>query len=55
MAEFTHIDAEGRVRMVDVSAKAPTLRIARARGAVEMNPETLERLRGGYLVGPPSE
>jgi cyclic pyranopterin phosphate synthase len=50
MAEFTHIDAEGRVRMVDVSAKAPTLRIARARGAVRMRPETLERLRGGAVA-----
>jgi cyclic pyranopterin phosphate synthase len=50
MAEFTHIDAEGRVRMVDVSAKAPTLRIARARGAVEMRPETLEGIRGGAIA-----
>jgi cyclic pyranopterin phosphate synthase len=50
MAEFTHIDAEGRVRMVDVSAKTPTLRIARARGAVEMHPDTLERLRGGAIA-----
>ncbi len=47
MAEFTHIDAEGKVRMVDVSAKAPTLRIARATGAVVMTADTLERLLGG--------
>jgi cyclic pyranopterin phosphate synthase len=47
MTEFTHIDTEGRVRMVDVSAKEPTLRIARATGAVTMDPGTLKRLLGG--------
>ena len=28
MSSFTHIDAKGRVRMVDVTDKKPTLRVA---------------------------
>jgi len=45
MSEFTHIDDRGRVRMVDVSAKKPTLREAVAAGAVRMQPETFDRIR----------
>lgn len=45
MASFTHIDDEGRVRMVDVSDKADTDRTADARGVVRMRPETLEMIR----------
>jgi cyclic pyranopterin phosphate synthase len=41
MAELTHLDAEGRARMVDVSDKAPTVREAVAKGAILMAPETL--------------
>ena len=41
MAELTHIDANGDVRMVDVSAKPDTERIAIAEGFITMNPETL--------------
>ena len=44
MEEFTHIDKEGRVRMVDVTEKKPTLRVAVARGVVSMNPETYEKI-----------
>jgi cyclic pyranopterin phosphate synthase len=45
MAKFTHLDAEGRARMVDVTAKDVTERIAVARGAVFMRPETLALIR----------
>lgn len=38
---LTHIDAEGRARMVDVSAKAVTVRQARAEGRIIMEPATL--------------
>ena len=41
MAELTHIDSNGDVRMVDVSAKAETQRIAKAEGFISMKPETL--------------
>jgi cyclic pyranopterin monophosphate synthase len=41
MSGLTHFDAEGRAHMVDVSGKDVTERVAVARGAVEMAPETL--------------
>lgn len=36
--ELTHLDAEGAARMVDVSAKTPTLRTATARAVVALGP-----------------
>ena len=39
--QLTHIDANGDVRMVDVSAKPDTERIAVAEGFIAMKPETL--------------
>lgn len=44
---LTHVDARGRVRMVDVSAKAPTVREAVARGRVFLHGATLKLLRSG--------
>jgi cyclic pyranopterin phosphate synthase len=41
MDDLTHFDGEGRSRMVDVGAKAPTGRVAIATGAVRMQSETL--------------
>lgn len=41
MAKLSHVNAEGRARMVDVTAKDVTGRIAVARGSVRMRPETL--------------
>ena len=38
--ELTHVDAKGEVRMVDVSGKAETRRIAIAEGTILMHPET---------------
>jgi cyclic pyranopterin monophosphate synthase len=45
MSELTHIDEQGRVRMVDVSAKAPTERAARAQAKVIMRPEMFAMIR----------
>ncbi len=45
MSEFTHIDPQGRVRMVDVTDKKPTLRTARAQAVVSMTPDTFEKIR----------
>ena len=45
MSEFTHIDSEGRVRMVDVSRKENTLRTALAQGVVSMTRETFEKIK----------
>ena len=41
MSGLTHFDAAGNAVMVDVGAKAPTERLAMARGRVVMAPETL--------------
>jgi cyclic pyranopterin phosphate synthase len=47
---FSHLDRAGRARMVDVSAKRPTLRTAVAAGCVTLSPEALRRLVGGRLA-----
>lgn len=44
---LTHFDASGHAHMVDVSAKPVTARIAVARGAVKMAPETLAMITDG--------
>jgi cyclic pyranopterin phosphate synthase len=41
MAKLSHLDAEGKARMVDVSGKNVTERIATARGTIFMRAETL--------------
>ncbi|MEO6913889.1 MAG: cyclic pyranopterin monophosphate synthase MoaC [Candidatus Baltobacteraceae bacterium] len=45
MNKPSHIDADGRVSMVDVSAKAPTLRTARALARVRMPDSAQAALR----------
>ena len=47
MARLTHFDAEGKAVMVDVSAKADSRRVAVAKGAVTMAPETIALIRDG--------
>jgi cyclic pyranopterin monophosphate synthase len=47
--ELTHIDSKGNARMVDVSQKTETERIAVAIGRVNMRPETLELIVKGKL------
>lgn len=44
MKKFTHIDKEGKARMVDVSEKAATVREAIARGFVAMSPDTIRMI-----------
>ena len=46
---FTHLDNEGRARMVDISAKEETDRVAVAGARVVMRQETLERIRTGNV------
>jgi len=46
----THFDAEGKVRMVDVTQKEATERTAVARGSVVMKPETLAAVKQGHLA-----
>jgi len=49
MPKLTHIDSTGHARMVDVSAKADTERLAVARGEVVMKKETLDLIRAGNI------
>lgn len=54
--KLTHVDKTGRGRMVDVSAKPATVRVAVARGEVRMLPATLDliladRMGKGDVLG----
>ncbi len=44
MKKLTHFDKSGRSRMVDVSEKRETLRVATATASVTMKPETFQRI-----------
>jgi cyclic pyranopterin phosphate synthase len=46
---LSHLDATGNIRMVDVSGKPDSLRVAVARGEVIMRPETLALIQSGNL------
>ena len=46
-ATLSHLDDQGRARMVDVSAKPDTMRIAEASAKVIMLPETLDLITQG--------
>src|SRR5205814_5585875 len=46
---LSHVDARGRVRMVDVGAKAVTAREAIARGSIAMSAEALAQIRRGEV------
>jgi cyclic pyranopterin phosphate synthase len=50
MPEFTHLDPLGRARMVDVTAKEPSIRRAMARCTVRMLPETAARIASGAIT-----
>ena len=47
--ELTHFNEQGRARMVDVTEKEKTFRVARAAGEVRMNPETAQLVRDGRM------
>ncbi|WP_419936443.1 cyclic pyranopterin monophosphate synthase MoaC [Candidatus Palauibacter sp.] len=49
MDRLTHLDADGRVRMVDVGEKPLTRRVAVAEGRIRMRRATLDAIRGGEI------
>ena len=49
MQSLSHLDDQGRAKMVDVGSKPDTQREAVARGLVTMNPETLELVAEGGI------
>jgi len=50
MSQLTHIDGDGRVRMVDVTEKVPSSRQALARGRITMAPDTFKRIQEGGIA-----
>jgi cyclic pyranopterin monophosphate synthase len=49
MADLTHIDADGKAVMVDVSNKDVTERIATAKGSVIVQPDTMKKIIDGAM------
>jgi cyclic pyranopterin phosphate synthase len=50
LTEFSHLDSHGEARMVDVSSKSPTHRIARAQAHIVLRKETLEAIFDGAIA-----
>ena len=49
MTRFTHLDESGNARMVDVSGKEPSSRVAVATGSIMMSAATLDAIRSNSL------
>ncbi len=49
MSDLTHVDTEGRARMVDVGNKAETARTARAEGTISMSADALDAIEHNTL------
>ncbi|SHJ43862.1 cyclic pyranopterin phosphate synthase [Geosporobacter subterraneus DSM 17957] len=47
---LTHMDEKGRARMVEVGHKEETKRVAVARGSIQMDTVTLERIQEGKIA-----
>ena len=47
--ELTHFNEQGRARMVDVSEKAQTFRVARAEATVRMASTTMDKIKEGAI------
>lgn len=50
MGELTHIDSSGKAKMVDVTDKSDTHRVAIAEGKVFMKRETLEKIEASEIA-----
>jgi len=50
MSDLSHLDEHGRARMVDVSDKPVTTRMARATGSIRMQRATLDAIRANTLA-----
>jgi cyclic pyranopterin phosphate synthase len=49
MSEFSHLDKHGNVKMVDVTDKVTTARMAKAEGKITMLPETISAIQNDAL------
>ena len=50
MNDLSHVNRAGEASMVDVSAKPPTARLARAEGRIKMSAEALRAIRDNALA-----
>jgi cyclic pyranopterin monophosphate synthase len=50
VSDLSHVDEEGKARMVDVSDKPVTVRMARATGSIQMRRETLDAIRANTVA-----
>jgi cyclic pyranopterin monophosphate synthase len=50
MRDLSHVDEAGKARMVDVSGKQETHRVARAAGTIKMKAATLDAIRGNMVA-----
>jgi len=50
MNGFSHLDAEGQARMVDVGQKKPQRRLARAAGKIQLTAATLDLIRNNRIA-----
>jgi cyclic pyranopterin monophosphate synthase len=50
MRKLSHVNRKGQVQMVDITAKAETLRQAKASGIVQMDIRTLELIEKGQIA-----
>jgi cyclic pyranopterin phosphate synthase len=48
-SRLSHVDSKGRAKMVDVTAKIPTIRRASAQAVVHVSPAALKLIAGGQL------
>lgn len=49
MSKLTHIDDEGKARMVDISHKKDQIRVACAKGFIKLQPETIALIRDNKM------
>lgn len=49
MPDFTHINEQGRAKMVDITSKEDTSRVATAKAIIKMERETLEAIKSGGI------
>ncbi|HDJ23885.1 MAG TPA: cyclic pyranopterin monophosphate synthase MoaC [Candidatus Aminicenantes bacterium] len=47
--KFTHLTQEGKAKMVDVSSKPISRRMARAEGRIKLSPQTMEMIKASQL------
>ena len=49
MSELTHFNEQGRAKMVDVTEKAVTHRVATAAGEIHISPDTMTHIKNGTM------